>query len=152
MENQVENNSLDQTIINNQVSEDIIPKDNSFEPVKEMFNTPANEILMGKMDMAQFEQLGLLKPMIDATGLRANGNATARRPTFSTNTFDPVLQQNPPNVRNPNDLGRIMEQGMNQAFQDHQKSIKPGTGIASPTFSSMQQTNSCISNCCCQSF
>jgi hypothetical protein len=141
MENQIDNNSLDQTIINNQVSEDIIPKDNSFESVKEMFNTPANDILMSKMDMAQFEQLDLLKPMIDATGLRSNANANARRPTLSTNTFDPVLQQNPPNLRNPNDLERIMTQGMHQAFLDQQKSIKPGTGRADPIFSSMVQTN-----------
>lgn len=141
MENQIENNSLDQTIINNQVSEDIIPKDNSFEPVKEMFNTPANEILMGKMDMAQFEQLGLLKPMIDATGLRANGNGAARRPTLSTNTFDPVLQQNPPNMNEPGGFQRMMEQKVKSAFENSEKNRAPGTGIASPTFSSMVQTN-----------
>ena len=77
MENQVQNNSLDQTIINNQVSEDVIPKDNSFESVKEMFNTPVNDILMSKMDVAAFEQLDLLKPMIDATGMRSNGNGAS---------------------------------------------------------------------------
>ena len=141
MENQVENNSLDQTILNNQTSEDIIPKDNSFEPVKEMFNTPANEILMSKMDMTQFEQLGLLKPMIDATGIRSNGNAAARRPTLASNTFDPVLQQNPPNLREPGGFQRFAEQAVKNGFQKRQANIAPGTGVASPVFSSMVQTN-----------
>ena len=141
MENQVQNNSLDQTIINNQVSEDVIPKDNSFESVKEMFNTPVNDILMSKMDVAAFEQLDLLKPMIDATGMRSNGNGASRRPTLATNTFDPVLQQNPPNINEPGGIQRMMEQKVKTGFQQRQANRAPGTGIASPTFSSMQQTN-----------
>ena len=60
MENQVENNSLDQTILNNQVTEDVIPKDNSFQPVMDMFDSEENNALMSRMDLAQLQQLDAL--------------------------------------------------------------------------------------------
>lgn len=141
MENQVENNSLDQTIINNQVTESVIPKDNSFQPVMDMFDTPENNALMSRMDLAQLQQLDALKPLIDSTGIRSNGNAAARRPTLSSNTFDPVLQQNPPNLNEPGGFERMMEQNVQSGFQKQQKDIKPGSGVAAPAFAGMVQTN-----------
>jgi hypothetical protein len=141
MENQVENNSLDQTILNNQVTESVIPKDNSFQPVMDMFDSEENNALMSRMDLAQLQQLDALKPFIDSTGIRSNGNAAARRPTLSSNTFDPVLQQNPPNLNEPGGFERMMEQNVKTGFQQQQKSIKPGTGVASPTFTGMVQSN-----------
>jgi len=141
MENQVENNSLDQTILNNQVTENVIPKDNSFQPVMDMFDSEENNALMSRMDLAQLQQLDALKPLIDSTGIRANGNAAARRPTLSSNTFDPVLQQNPPNLNEPGGFERMMEQNVKTGFQQQQKSIKPGTGVAAPAFTGMVQSN-----------
>ena len=141
MENQVENNSLDQTILNNQVTENVIPKDNSFQPVMDMFDSEENNALMSRMDLAQLQQLDALKPFIDSTGIRSNGNAAARRPTLSSNTFDPVLQQNPPNLNEPGGFERMMEQNVKTGFQQQQKSIKPGTGVASPAFTGMVQSN-----------
>ena len=141
MENQVENNSLDQTILNNQVTEDVIPKDNSFQPVMDMFDSEENNALMSRMDLAQLQQLDALKPLIDSTGIRSNGNAAARRPTLSSNTFDPVLQQNPPNLREPGGFQRLMEQNVKEGFQQQQKSIKPGTGVVAPAFTGMVQSN-----------
>ena len=141
MENQVKNNSLEQTILDNQTSESVIPKDNSFESVREMFNTPATEILMGKMDMSQFEQVESLRPMINLTGIRSNANANTIRPTLSTNTFDPVLQQNPPNLQEPGGFHRMMTQSVKDAFQRSEADAVPGRGVASPVFSSMLQTN-----------
>ena len=141
MENQVKNNSLEQTILDNQTSESVIPKDNSFESVREMFNTPATEILMGKMDMSQFEQVESLRPMINLTGIRSNANANTIRPTLSTNTFDPVLQQNPPNLQEPGGFHRMMTQSVKDAFQRSEANAVPGRGVASPVFSSMVQTN-----------
>jgi hypothetical protein len=141
MENPIENNSLNQTILNNQVTESVIPKDNSFQPVMDMFDSEENNVLMSRMDLAQFQQLDALKPMIDSTGIRSNGNAAARRPTLSSNTFDPVLQQNPPNLKEPGGIERSIEQSLNQAFQESQGNIAPGTGVAAPAFASMVQSN-----------
>jgi hypothetical protein len=141
MENQVENNSLDQTIIDNQVTESVIPKDNSFQPVMDMFDSEENNALMSTMDLAQLQQLDALKPLIDSSGIRSNANAAARRPTLSTNTFDPVLQQNPPNLREPGGFERFVEQNVKAGFQQQQKNIKPGTGVAAPTFTGMVQSN-----------
>lgn len=141
MENQVENNSLDQTIIDNQVTESVIPKDNSFQPVMDMFDSEENNALMSTMDLAQLQQLDALKPLIDSSGIRSNANAAARRPTLSTNTFDPVLQQNPPNLREPGGFERFVEQNVKAGFQQQQKNIAPGTGVAAPTFTGMVQSN-----------
>jgi len=141
MENQIENNSLDQTITNNQVTESVIPKGESFQPVMDMFDTPENDVLMSRMDLAQLQRLDALKPLIDSTGIRSNGNALARRPTLSSNTFDPVLQQNPPNLREPGGFERMMDQSLKSTAENFQKNIKPGTGIASPDFAGMAQTN-----------
>ena len=141
MENQVENNSLDQIITNNQVTESVIPKGESFQPVMDMFDSEENNVLMSRMDLAQFQRLDALKPLIDSTGIRSNANALAKRPTLSSNTFDPVLQQNPPNLKEPGGFERLMEQNMNAGFQQQQKNIKPGTGVASPTFTGMAQSN-----------
>ena len=141
MENQVENNSLDQTILDNQVTESVIPKDNSFQPVMDMFDSEENNALMSRMDLAQLQQLDALKPLIDSTGIRSNANAAARRPTLSSNTFDPVLQQNPPNLNEPGGFERMMEQNVKTGFQQQQKSIKPGTGVAAPAFTGMVQSN-----------
>ena len=141
MENQVENNSLDQTILNNQVTEDVIPKDNSFQPVMDMFDSEENNALMSRMDLAQLQQLDALKPLIDSTGIRSNGNAAARRPTLSSNTFDPVLQQNPPNLREPGGFERMVEQSLKSTVENFQKNIKPGTGVAAPAFTGMVQSN-----------
>jgi len=82
-----------------------------------------------------------LKPLIDSTGIRSNGNALAKRPTLSSNTFDPVLQQNPPNLREPGGFERMMDQSLKSTAENFQKNIKPGTGIASPDFAGMTQTN-----------
>ena len=141
MENQVENNSLDQTIIDNQVTESVIPKDNSFQPVMDMFDSEENNALMSTMDLAQLQQLDALKPLIDSSGVRSNANAAARRPTLSTNTFDPVLQQNPPNLREPGGFERMMDQSLKSTAENFQKNIKPGTGVAAPTFTGMVQSN-----------
>lgn len=141
MENQIENNSLDQTITNNQVTESVIPKGESFQPVMDMFDTPENDVLMSRMDLAQLQRLDALKPLIDSTGIRSNGNALAKRPTLSSNTFDPVLQQNPPNLREPGGFERMMDQSLQATVQSFNKNIKPGTGVASPDFAGMAQTN-----------
>jgi hypothetical protein len=141
MENQVENNSLDQTIVNNQVTESVIPKGESFQPVMDMFDSEENDVLMSRMDLAQFQRLDALKPLIDSTGIRSNGNALAKRPTLSSNTFDPVLQQNPPNLKEPGGFERMMDQSLQSTVQNFQKNIKPGTGVASPTFTGMAQSN-----------
>jgi hypothetical protein len=141
MENQVENNSLDQIITNNQVTESVIPKGDSFQPVMDMFDSEENDILMSRMDLAQLQRLDALKPLIDSTGIRSNGNALAKRPTLSSNTFDPVLQQNPPNLNEPGGFERMMDQNVKTGFQKQQKDIAPGTGVAAPAFAGMVQSN-----------
>jgi len=141
MENQIENSSLDQIILDNQVTESVIPKDNSFQPVMDMFDSEENNALMSRMDLAQLQQLDALKPLIDSTGIRSNGNAAARRPTLSSNTFDPVLQQNPPNINEPGGFERMIEQGLQNTFEKSQKNIAPGTGVAAPAFTGMVQSN-----------
>lgn len=141
MENQVENNSLDQIITNNQVTESVIPKGDSFQPVMDMFDSEENDILMSRMDLAQLQRLDALKPLIDSTGIRSNGNALAKRPTLSSNTFDPVLQQNPPNLNEPGGFERMMDQNVKTGFQKQQKDIAPGTGVAAPAFTGMVQSN-----------
>jgi hypothetical protein len=141
MENQVENNSLDQVITNNQVTESVIPKGDSFQPVMDMFDSEENNVLMSRMDLAQLQRLDALKPLIDSTGIRSNGNALAKRPTLSSNTFDPVLQQNPPNLNEPGGFERMMDQNVKTGFQKQQKDIAPGTGVAAPAFAGMVQSN-----------
>lgn len=141
MENQIENNSLDQTIIDNQVTESVIPKGDSFQPVMDMFDSEENDVLMSRMDLAQLQQLDALKPLIDSTGIRSNANAAARRPTLSSNTFDPVLQQNPPNLREPGGFERMMDQSLKSTVENFKKNIAPGTGVAAPAFTGMVQSN-----------
>ncbi len=129
MENQVENNDLNQTIINNQVTESVIPKDTPYIPYSNLFDGQEADILMSRMDIAQFQHLDALKPLIDISGIRANGNAAVSRPTLSSNTFDPVLQQNP-STNKHTELERVLH----EAYVKSQSNVASGAGVASPDF------------------
>jgi hypothetical protein len=57
-------------------------------------------------------------------------------PEASSNEYDANLQQDPPNLRNPDDFVRAMEQAVKEGYKKRQANRAPGTGIATPFYHS----------------
>ena len=126
------NTSLDTTIKSSERQASVIPQEQfNFVPIESMFETPetdlATAIATNPDEIALIDQH---KVDIDRYGIDAMANLGVARPTLATDTFDPVLQQNPPqntysNVRN-----------ILQARSDG-----PAADVVAPTFSGIRANN-----------
>ena len=126
------NTSLDTTIKSSERQASVIPQEQfSFVPVESMFESPETDlaaaIATNPDEIALIDQH---KVDIDRYGIDAMANLGVARPTLATDTFDPVLQQNPPqntysNVRN-----------ILQARSDG-----PAADVVAPTFSGIRANN-----------
>ena len=91
--------TLNQQVINNQrPSGSIVPQgQQNFIPVTEMFDTPetllADAISVNPDAVARIDYW---KADIDKYGINAMASLGVANPSFATDTFDPVAQQNPP--------------------------------------------------------
>jgi alkylated DNA repair dioxygenase AlkB len=138
MDNQLENTGLNETIVENQVADVVIQKDLPYISVQEMFNTPEYDAYIDSADVAEMQQLDQIRPLVDKYGIGAFGNMGLGRPTLATETFDPVLQQNPPTLDEPNGFNRKMEAAIGKVIN---KQPEPGTAIASPIYTGIRQSN-----------
>ena len=91
--------TLNQQVINNQrPSGSIVPQgQQNFIPITEMFDTPetllADAISVNPDAVARIDYW---KADIDKYGINAMASLGVANPSFATDTFDPVAQQNPP--------------------------------------------------------
>jgi hypothetical protein len=137
MDNQLENNSLDQTIKDNQVTSGVINKDLPFIPVEEMFNTPEYDAYIDSADLSVLQEMANVEPLINKYASGAYGNMAVDRPTLATDTYDPVVQQNPLNKEDPDYFNRLMEIPASATLGP----AEPGKQIVSPKYAGIRQSN-----------
>ena len=137
MDNQLENSSLDQTIKDSQVTGSVINKDLPFIPVEDMFDMSEYDSYIDTADIAAMQRLDEITPMIDKYGIGAMANMGVARPTLATDTFDPVLQQNPPNPQDPN----YFYDSLSRALNEPSDKAEPGTQIIAPKYAGIRQDN-----------
>ena len=120
MENKFDKTSLDQAIENNQSTAPSIDIMQSYAPVEELFNTPEYDAYIDNADMSELQKLEEGSKAIESYGISALANLNKSRPTLATGTFDPVLQQNPPNPDEPGGLQRMikLELDRNQSIEN----------------------------------
>ena len=135
MDNQLENNSLDQTIKDNQVTSGVINKELPYIPVEEMFNTPEYDAYVDSADLAVIQEMAQIEPLINKYGSGAYGNMAVDRPTLASDTFDPVVQQNPLNKNDPEYFNRLMEMPADLLLGGDE----PGRGIVAPKYAGIRQ-------------
>ena len=135
MDNQLENNSLDQTIKDNQVTSGVINKQLPYIPVEEMFNTPEYDAYVDSADLAVIQEMAQIEPLINKYGSGAYGNMAVDRPTLASDTFDPVVQQNPLNKNDPEYFNRLMEMPADLLLGGDE----PGRGIVAPKYAGIRQ-------------
>ena len=109
MENKFDKTSLDQAIESNQSTAPSIDIMQSYAPVEELFNTPEYDAYIDNADMSGLQKLEEGSKAIESYGISALANLNKSRPTLATGTFDPVLQQNPPNPDEPGGLQRMIK-------------------------------------------
>jgi hypothetical protein len=144
MENNSENTSLDKTIKDSEVTPNLtIDKSLPYIPVEEIYSTPEYDAYIDTADVAMLQQLDQYKPFIDKYGVGAFANEGVARPNMATDTFDPVLQQNPPTFDNASGgFDRLMRDSVDQTMNEYSKSagsVEEGTAIVSPEYSSVRQ-------------
>ena len=135
MENQIDKNQTDNSLTSTiQKSErpyaSVIPQGmQDYVPVTAMFENAFTEIAdVNAIDPVIMTGVNQYKTDIDRYGINAMANLGVARPSFATDTFDPVLQQNPAQ----NDFSKI-EKILNTPV-----SQGPGNDIAAPQFVSMR--------------
>ena len=144
MENNSENTSLDKTIKDSEVTPNFtIDKSLPYIPVEEIYSTPEYDAYIDTADVAALQQLDQYKPFIDKYGVGAFANEGVARPNMATDTFDPVLQQNPPTFDNASGgFDRLMRDSIDQTMNEYSKSagsVEEGTALVSPEYSSVRQ-------------
>jgi len=135
MDNQLENNSLDQTIKDNQVTSSVINKALPYIPVEEMFNTPEYDAYIDAADLSVIQEMAQVEPLINKYGSGAYGNTAVDRPTLASDTYDPVVQQNPLNEDDPEYFNRLMEVPADALLGGD----KPGRKIVAPKYAGIRQ-------------
>ena len=137
MENQIDKNQTDNSLASTiqkaerPYSSVIPPGVQDYVPVTAMFENAFTEIAdINALDPAIISGVNQYKTDIDRYGINAMANLGVARPSFATDTFDPVLQQNPAQ----NDFSKI------QQILNAPVSQGPGNDIAAPQFVSMRGT------------
>jgi len=138
MDNQSQDNSLDQTIKDSQVTSSVINKDLPFIPIEEMFSTPEYDAYIDSADLSVIQEMAEVEPFINQYALSGSyGNMSLKRPTLATDTYDPVLQQNPLNKQDPEYFNRLMEMNASDVYGEP----APGKKIVAPIYAGIRQSN-----------
>ena len=138
MDNQLQDNSLDQTIKDSQVTSSVINKDLPFIPIEEMFSTPEYDAYIDSADLSVIQEMAEIEPFINQYALSGSyGNMSLKRPTLATDTYDPVLQQNPLNKQDPEYFNRLMEMNASDVYGEP----APGKKIVAPIYAGIRQSN-----------
>jgi len=138
MDNQSQDNSLDQTIKDSQVTSGVINKDLPFIPIEEMFSTPEYDAYIDSADLSVIQEMAEVEPFINNNALSGSyGNMSLNRPTLATDTYDPVLQQNPLNKEDPEYFNRLMEMNASEVYGEP----APGKKIVAPVYAGIRQSN-----------
>ena len=142
MDNQLDNSSLNQAIEVTKDSSSVVPSNQSYAPVEELFNTAEYDAYIDSADMADLQQLEEGSKGLDDYGIDALANFGTSRPTLATGTFDPVLQQNPPNLNEPGGVERMIKLRLD-ANQANENAGKPGARVSfnTPQVSGIKQSN-----------
>ena len=142
MEDQLNNSSLDQAIEVTQDSSSVIPTDKSYVPVEELFNTPEYDEYIDSSDMSGLQQLEEGSKGLDDYGISALANFGVFRPTLATGTYDPVLQQTPPNINEPGGIERMIKFTLD-ANQATENAGKPADSVSfnTPQVAGIKQSN-----------
>ena len=135
MENQIDktqaDNSLDATISKSQrpYASVVPPGTQDYVPVTAMFENAFTEIAdINAVDPVVLTGVNEYRTDIDKYGVNAMANLAVARPSFATDNFDPVAQQNPPQ----NDFSKI------QQILNSPTTKGPAQDIAAPQFVSMR--------------
>ena len=142
MENQLDNSNLDQAIKVAEGSPSVIDMTESYVPVEELFNTPEYDEYIDTADMAQIQQLEEGSKSLDDYGIDALANFSTYRPTLATDSYDPVLQQNPPNLDEPGGAERMISLALKKN-QDQEDAGIPGQTVSfnSPQVAGIKASN-----------
>ena len=142
MENQLDKTTLDQAITDTQSSAPAINTDKTYVPVEELFNTPEYDAYIDMADMAEIQQLSIGSQGIEDYGIDSLANFGLARPTLATGTYDPVLQQNPPNLNEANNGNERLTKILDLIQLEEDKGAPEGTvSFNTPQVSGIQQSN-----------
>jgi len=142
MENKFDKTSLDQAIENNQSTAPSIDIMQSYAPVEELFNTPEYDAYIDNADMSELQKLEEGSKAIESYGISALANLNKSRPTLATGTFDPVLQQNPPNPDEPGGLQRMIKLELDRNQSIENSGLPEGSvSFNAPQVSGIAQSN-----------
>jgi len=135
MENQIDKNQTDNSLASTiqkaerPYSSVIPPGVQDYVPVTAMFENAFTEIAdINAVDPSVISGVNQYRTDIDKYGINAMANLGVARPSFATDNYDPVLQQNPAQ----NDFSKI------QQILNTPVSQGPGNDIAAPRFVSMR--------------
>ena len=142
MENKFDKTSLDQAIESNQSTAPSIDIMQSYAPVEELFNTPEYDAYIDNADMSELQKLEEGSKAIESYGISALANLNKSRPTLATGTFDPVLQQNPPNPDEPGGLQRMIKLELDRNQSIENSGLPEGSvSFNAPQVSGIAQSN-----------
>ena len=133
MINQSDNSSLDKEIKNNEsISTGIPAAGYEFIPIESLFSTEQIDKQISLLDEERLNAITSMGNTISTSNIQTIGNYADPNPSYSSNTFNPVKQQNPPE---PSDEQYIVD-FINNAEIDESKL----PGIVAPQYASMKQT------------
>ena len=141
MEEQLKNTSLGEVIEQNQTPPVVIDKEVPYVPIEEVFNTPEYDAYIDTADVNEILNLDAFESDINKYGVAAMANLGVAQPGLATDTFNPVLQQNPPSLGAPNSFNRGINDAFNKAERDASIPDAPGTIQVDPIVSNIRQTN-----------
>ena len=130
---QVNDNALLSTIESRQRDTYVPPGQFNFVPIEDMFENQAtdlNEKLLVDPDM--ISMVAQHQTEIDKYGIGAMANMGVAVPSLSSDTFDPVEQQNPP---------QSSYSKIKNAMKSSVDGDQPGMNVASPIFSGIKANN-----------
>ena len=128
-----DNNSLDKEIKSNEsISTGIPAAGYEFIPIESLFNTETIDKQISLLDEPRLNAIVSIGDTINTSNIQTIGNYADPNPSYSSNTFNPVKQQNPRELNDSQDIVDFI----NNANIDESKL----PGIVAPQYASMKQT------------
>jgi len=100
-----DNNSLDKEIKSNEsISTGIPAAGYEFIPIESLFNTETIDKQISLLDEPRLNAIVSIGDTINTSNIQTIGNYADPNPSYSSNTFNPVKQQNPRELNDSQDI------------------------------------------------
>nr|MCH9793664.1 hypothetical protein [Planctomycetota bacterium] len=133
MINELDNTSLDKEIKNNQsISTGVPAVGYEFIPIESLFDTEIIDNQIALLDQERVDAIKAMGDIISTSNVQTVGNYADINPSYSSNTYNPVKQQNPPSPSEG--VQRIVD------FINSPDDISDEPKIVAPQYVSAKQT------------